>query len=662
MSDNNIKNENLRRFKNIIFSPDVPALYGQGLSDYEILVRIANAINDCVNTINSFDELAKELEKALNDIDGYVKDEVIKAVQDLYDSGELAGIVGEILSNSMVGKYSTLDLSHMGFVTHLAHSYQTGNATTYNEQRYSVGQGGCVFKIDGLKYWVVVATRQNVNPAPADDGATVYVYRFNDEGDIFYLTSHHYSNLGHSNGCCYHDGYIYITPNSYASGLTTDIHRISFDGENLGLTSVKKTAPYVEEDDWIDFPCSYNGNLYVVDRYMNVLLYDWDANTLTLAYATINGNLGYSSEGMSIDDNFIYFGNSAQNQLKRYNKALGVVDWVYQIPKNVNNQMWKCGELEHFSILDGVIYYLGMYNLGFNVTTNDYCVWHFYRQNLANHNIAPTNAFGGWSSGHTNTATVYVGGDLPSDTDDAITSIGTLSAPFPSVQHAIDFVEGNNWIQKATIDIRQEPNFSNIDIRTTKPLVITGEGYQNAHSTATNIIKPLIGHVFIMRQTNVKLQNVGLCNRLPDNIYPEAMLDNVKVSVNDYLVNALRIADASAVTLSRLYFPTGLVSNHQYIVHAISITNSNVNLYQNLTQYFDSNISGYKDTPMYAWTTARASLISHPVQTINYLNASASSINTHGAIHYLENSSGAYRNLYIRDDVINIRNNNVIDC
>ena len=637
-------------------------------------------IAELVKATNDYDKIFEELKGLLNDFDDEMKKQLEELLQKMYEDGSLSDLIGDIVSDSLKGKSGNIDLSHMAFVTHISHNYQDNSTTSYNEQLYSYAQGNNVFKINGTKYWVVCATRQNTTQNDqADDGCDVYVYRFNDNGDMYFVTKRNYNAIGHANGCCYYNGYIYITPNSYATGdnagLTTDIHRISFDGTTLGLIQQTKTIPFDYSGAWVDFPTVYNNELYMVDKFMNVIKYDWDSNTYDIIYNEINGSKGYSGEGLSIDDNFIYFMESANYKLKRYNKALGEVDWVYQLPQVSNNRMYKTGEIEGFTIKDGVLYVLGAYNMGQTILINSYNIWHFYRQNLATNNISPTNSFGGWSSGITgNGGTFYVDGELPRDTDDPINPNGlglnTLENPnraFPSLQHALDFIGGNEWIKKASIQVCQDYNYSPIVVKSNKSITISGTYYMNTHSskiidseTGNEKIsvyrKPVVGQLYLLKCSNIQIDNIAIENRLPNALYDGNSNHNISVNVGDFLNNCIRIDDCSEISLTDIYFPTGLETNHKYVIYALNVSRSTVNLRVDMNIYFDETTSGAMPTPFYAWKVYREQLIPTPQSPIKYCNTYNCSVNTHRAIEYLNNRDGDYRNYYISDGIINIHN------
>ena len=555
-----------------IFAPDVPALYGQGLSDYEILVRVAKTINECANTINSFEELAKELEKALNDIDGYVKEEVIKAVKALYDSGELGEIISQVIANSMTGKTGDFDLSHMGYVLHAAHSYGRSalppeNASlTIDEELYSALQGNTVFDINGNLFWACCYVCQNGSDNENNNACRIYVYTINQDGSLSYVTDKEFAVMGHCNSMTYLNGYLYICPNSYlgtGGGKTTDVHRISFDGSTLGGTIDPDTQLYRAETHtpspsgfimnpkYTDYIMAFDNKLYFCDAYMNVYAYNWDSNLVYIVYHNINGienNPG--GDGASMTENYIYIGASGY-RIKRYNKNLGYIDWVYQLPYKANNKAFKIGEVEGFTVRNGVLYLAGFYNLNSESTrSNTYSITHFYRQNLATNNIHIPN-FVNWSNGYVRAnATFAVEGNLPGDRDNPRNDYFTV----PCVQVAIDFIESNDYIERGIVSVRQYRNLSTIDIRTTKPITIDGNYYRNNVSHGTS---PSIGHIYCWSNSNLYLNNIIINNRLPFDINNSNITDNCICNLGGNM------------SVQNCAFPTGLITNSDKVKYAI---------------------------------------------------------------------------------------------
>lgn len=626
-------NKKISRFANILYAPDLPALYNQGLTDYEILVRLAAVINNNADIMTDYSKVIDELVKILGDVDEVIKQKVIAAIEYMYNSGELAEIIGEIIANSITGKFGTLDLSHMAYVLHRAHSYGTNvlptsvqdySQLTINEELFHMAQGNCVFQIAGNFYWAVCYVCSNGGSydqqlPTGSNSAAIYIYTINGDGSMNYVTHKEFAILGHCNSMTYLNGYLYIAPNSYVGsngGTTTDVHRISFNGETLGgdwepssqtyRAETKTPTGWIYDTTFSDHICAFRDKLYLCDSVMNLYSYDWDTNTVTLEIERLNGLAGYTGDGFAMDDNFIYMG-AQQYKIKRYNRALGTVDWVYKLPIKCNNNSYKLGEVEGFTVLDGVIYVLGCYNLaGVSKAFNTYTVTRFYRQNLSTNNIDDTHSYN-WSNGYVmRQQTFFVDGALPADTDNPTNNIGTSQATaFRCIQIALDYIESNDWINRALIKVSQYRNLSTIDIRTGKPITISGSDYYNS-----NNVRPSIGQISIMPNSYVSLQYLGFNNVLPSNIGDSNALSSCVFAIGSYL------------ELENNVFPTGLVTNQINCRYAMNLPRCYANV---------RIITADADTSETAWNTYRTNNgVTNPI----FVNTYNSSINGHGKIEF----------------------------
>lgn len=525
------------------------------------------------NTLPTVDELKAKVDQLIADLDGAIKDEVQRVINDMYESGELGQIIGQAIAQSMTGKSGNFDLQHMGYSLHKAHSYAYSTlpdadaSLTYEEELYNALQGNCVFEINGNMFWACCYVCQNgYSVAENNNAIRLFVYTINQDGSLSYITDREFAAVGHANGMGYLDGYLYITSNSIAGsggGVTTDVARVSFDGERLGGVwdetyqkyAVEKRTPTGVEGNFTDFACGFNGNLYFCDSNMSIYTFDWETSEATKVYNRINGLEGYTGDGMSITDDYIYMGTSGY-RIKRYNKTLGYVDWVYELPVKPNNGAFKLGEVEGFTVLNGVLYVAGFYNLaGKSKVYNTYSVTHFYRQNLANNNYT-IPALINWSNGYTmETATFTVTGNLVNDTDNPRHITNTTEyLNTNSIQMALDLIESNDYIRRGIISPRQRRNTETIDIRTTKPITIDGSYYRTNIESDTS---PSIGHIYTASNTSVYILNVIFNNRLP-------------ADISDSSINTNCIASLGGIiSVENCAFSTGLVTNAVGVRYAI---------------------------------------------------------------------------------------------
>jgi hypothetical protein len=528
----------------------------------------------------TLEEVKNKVDALVADLDGTIKDEVTKVINNMYESGELGAVIAQAIANSMTGKSGNIDLSHMGYILHKAHSWAfsqlppVDQAFTIDEEYYNALQGNSVFMVNGNLYWACAYVCQNGSHFEKNNAIRMYIYTINQDGSLSYITDREFAGVGHANGVGYCNGYIYITSNSIAGsggGLTTNVCRISFDGENLGGVwsstynkyTVEVKTPTGVEGEFTDFICGYNDVIYFADSNMSIYTFDWDSGVATKVYNRINGIEGYTGDGMSVTADYIYMGASGY-RIKRYNKQLGYVDWVYQLPTKPNNGAFKIGEVEGFTVINGILYLAGGYNLsGLSTKYNTYSVTHFYRQNLATNDIT-VPALINWSNGYVMENSIFTTtGAIPSDRDNPrhiANSLDYLNTN--SVQMALDLIESNDYIQRAIISIRQRRNTETIDIRTTKPITIDGSYYR------TNIekgVSPSIGHIYTASNTSLYIINIIINNRLPEDISNSNATDNCICS------------NGGLISIRNCAFSTGLITNNANVKYAIKAYNGTIN-------------------------------------------------------------------------------------
>lgn len=528
----------------------------------------------------TLEEVKNKVDALVADLDGTIKDEVTKVIDNMYESGELGAVIAQAIANSMTGKSGNIDLSHMGYILHKAHSWAFSNlppvdqAFTIDEEYYNALQGNSVFMINGNLYWACAYVCQNGSHFETNNAIRMYIYTINQDGSLSYITDREFAGVGHANGVGYCNGYIYITSNSIAGsggGLTTNVCRISFDGENLGGVwsstynkyTVEVKTPTGVEGDFTDFVCGFNNVIYFADSNMSIYTFDWESGVATKVYNRINGIEGYTGDGMSVTEDYIYMGASGY-RIKRYNKQLGYVDWVYQLPTKPNNGAFKIGEVEGFTIINGILYLAGGYNLsGLSTKYNTYSVTHFYRQNLATNDIT-VPALINWSNGYVMENAVFTTtGTIPSDRDNPRHISNALDyLDTNSIQMALDLIESNDYIQRATISIRQRRNTETIDIRTTKPITIDGSYYR---TNIENGVSPSIGHIYTATNTSLYILNIIINNRLPEDISNSNATDNCICSIGG-IISVLNCA-----------FSTGLITNSVNVKYAIKAYHGTLN-------------------------------------------------------------------------------------
>lgn len=538
------------------------------------------------------EEVKVKLDKLIKDLDGEIKEEVSKVIEEMYNSGELARVIGSILTQSLNGKAGDIDLQYMGRVIRTAHNFKNFSTSNHEDDwatlHYNYAQGNVVFDKDNNRYWAVAYVCNNGSVYKYNNACELVIYKLNRAtGGFEYLTSFTYADVGHCNALGYNDGYIYITPNSYqrsdsqsASGYrgvpSRDVLRIAFNNETLAdetdgitLTDVPRLIGYDslgnERLNFVDGICFDNDGIgYVFDGLGDVYTFNWNDASAVLVFDNIKGN-NSAPGGMQIDDNFIYLMEFAQYKINRYNKTLGRIDWSYNLPIKANCRTYKTGEIEGITLIDGDIYICSAYDLAMLACC--YTMIRFFRQSLGNNNYPPVNIYG-WSSLYNTTfQTFFVAGDYPNDYDDITILSGfrtkidnstyDYSNSFRCLHEAIDYIDGSEWIKRAQINVMQAQHCAPVEVITTKPIVISGDKNN----------PPLIGCLMARDCPFIQVQNIGIRNRVPTLNAPTSVVTN----------NCFWLSGGN-ITLINPYMPVGNISNSVNVVNGMYIENATCNI------------------------------------------------------------------------------------
>lgn len=558
------------------------------LTNTEKIHALFLKICEVIDTVNSTNDLLRKLKDILDDFDDTVKDEVEKYIKKLYETGELATMIGKIIAENIVPSNVVIDPTHIGRVLHYSHYWEASGYgdNTFDYERYSYAQGNCCFNAtNGNKYWVVSYVCQNGSHFNYNNSATLYVYKVNSDNTMEYKSRVTVPAVGHCNGLCYHKGYIYITPNSYqvqqpngnyVGQLTTDVIRFKFDEttETINGASESKTPTVSQSNGWSDCISSCDGKLYFTDGELNIYEYDWDNNNAVLIHSHIcYPYVTRPQNGMAVSSNYIYVLGRDQ-RMYRYNRVLEVTDMCYQIPSICNDGMFKTGEIEGISLIGNTMYFGSCYNLGLNPYINSCAVTRFLCQDIVTNGIPatqpPTTTIN-WTSSITNNVSLYVAGDIPSDTDNPKNPFGlTMADGFNCVQDALDFIESNKWIKRVNLVVYQRVNQTTIDIKTDKPITISGSLWYHGNSTyEAHDTKPLIGRITCLSTNCLFITEVGIRNLVADDV-----ISHIGVTEGN---NSCVYLYRSTATLSKIYCPVGTNSNPSYVKYMINAPLSFIN-------------------------------------------------------------------------------------
>lgn len=373
------KNNKIARFGSILYAPELPALYNQGLTDYEILVRLASVINNNAEIMNSWQKTAEELEKILSDTDEIIKQKVIEVIQNMYENGELAEIIENIireqLTNIEAPKEFLIDTRREFRIALWSMPY---NATDFNNLNYSYNQGGRYFIKDGTPYYVGCYRISNSrNLYYKNDNADVRLYAYID-GKWQFVRNQIYS-LGHANDIKYiaHLNKFFVVKAAEFNGGDTETGSLdicvidwTLPAQLEATFSIPSGLIFPRRDrisaiDYFDdkfyfligsggqnpiqiYTCDISSDNYAITNFEEYAVF----------YISKNAGTNYVMQGAGFcqNDDYIFIGNTAPAGIYRFNKHNKKIDCFYNIGPYTNNHMFPTGEVENLSIVNDELF------------------------------------------------------------------------------------------------------------------------------------------------------------------------------------------------------------------------------------------------------------------------------------------------------------------
>lgn len=230
-----------------------PFFYNDSPLPMEQILWLFKWIKDHEATIDSFDDVRKEIEQTLAHFDETVVEKVTEAIQQMYDDGTLSDIIIKYL-DSDIAKTEILDFRHQ---------YRAIQFTGYNWERYSgTGysdgfsncQGGCQFMYNGVRYFAEMLHDKDGNgklKVYSETNATNPVYTFD-------IASKHSQSVTYNPAD--HCLYVPIFTDQYSSTADSGIaqcnldtvdapivHQVASDSSAVAWWSVKAVE---EADGW----------------------------------------------------------------------------------------------------------------------------------------------------------------------------------------------------------------------------------------------------------------------------------------------------------------------------------------------------------------------------------------------------------------------------
>lgn len=551
---------------------NMPQAYDDSLSFQELIYQTIKKLNECIDYVNTWTELANELDKALAEFDEKVKNEVKTIIQAMYESGELKAIIQEVVEQAIEElpreeNASVLDPTRIARA--ITKAVPEGD-TTFTTEDYAFPQGCTTFKVNNIRYYVVALL-----PANNFTGDTVRVncYQQTSENYLTMIGSAVYDGLGHANGLCFYsadDSSFSVLVSASQGNLLNDVIKLSFNYNTNTWSSLTEAKTVVNPNiSYIGCIAYHNNKNYLLCNNNNIFEYDFSNNTVNFV-CQLDFNANISNAGLSVTDDYIYIANSITNSVIKADFQ-GKTVWRYNIPVVANGGMYLFGELESITIEDDMLYAFTGYTLQ-PLYYNNYVKVQFWKQNLKTNGVQPTVTGNQILNGASYRYTFYVQGDLPTSLDDASNPTGlSYEDAFSTVQEAIDFGKWCDVVKTIRVNINNHFNTSTLFIDTEKPIFLTGEKYYEDHKNATQFEDKyaIIGAVINVNCTNLMMKRLGFENRV-------ANIANTSSSYKNSCIYCLN----SVLNITSPYFPAGTGSNPSYTLNAISLNGGFCNYYK----------------------------------------------------------------------------------
>lgn len=337
---------------------------------------IHKALKDLEYINPTLEDVKNKVDALVADLDGAIKDEVARVIDEMYENGEFREIIEDLiderLSQASAPKEFMIDTRREFRVALRAQSY---NSTTFNDVLYSYCQGGCMFKRQGVLYYIgCYKVSWNGNAYYKNDNADLRLYMYLG-GKWQFVTNQIYS-VGHANDIRYIEPLdkFFVTVSAEYNQTATETGSKQVVVIDFSLPSQPETEFTIDgfypNSDRITCVDYYGGKFWAfigsgggspVQIYTFDLTTEYQVQNLEtydVFYVPYSAGTSYTMIGAGVCQNadYIFIGSTAPAGIYRYNKHTKKLDCFYNIGETTNNSMCMTGELENLSLIDNLIY------------------------------------------------------------------------------------------------------------------------------------------------------------------------------------------------------------------------------------------------------------------------------------------------------------------
>lgn len=355
-----------------------PYFYCDSPRPIELIYKALTELGEIKPTV---EQLKVKVDKLIADLDGTIKDEVQRVIDEMYENGEFTDIIenmfNEYFNNVTAPKEFKIDVRREFRVALYSMPY---DATNYNNLNYSYCQGGNYFVRNGVKYYIgCYRISLSRNLYYKNDNADIRLYAYID--DKWNYIRHNIYSVGHANDIRYmpHLNKFFVVKSAEFNGGSTEVGSCDVCVIDWNLPAqidatftIDLSTIYPRRDritciDYFDnkyWALIGSGGVNPVqiftfdldiqdNTYIPLRVYEYDT-----LYISNNAETGYVMQGAGFcqNEDYIFIGNTAPAGIYRFNKRTKALDCFYNIGPYANSHMYPTGEIENLSIIDNEIF------------------------------------------------------------------------------------------------------------------------------------------------------------------------------------------------------------------------------------------------------------------------------------------------------------------
>ena len=544
----------------------------------ELIQKALMELKDITPTV---EELKAKVDKLVNDLDGAVKEEVEKVINEMYESGEFDKILQESAESYLANMPLNTPLNFKRVYRALFNIGDNNRYASLNV-RPSALQSGTYVSYNGIDYYIYCIIPEGVHsPGHSNTGDIIAV---NVATGI--IAGAVAVPFEHMNSCDYnpydHNLYIsgtlnYTNPSDTSSNPSNLVFTIGIEeiiglskgGLNKNFTDVLQLddisyyQPSYSTWDFGDFAewpgvstnnISYGNNLEANEMYVGysyAMVYKVNfihrtcelvgSSSLNTQIANLFGeNPGMVMQTGSIHGNYYYLVTHNPGLIIRCNLTTEKIEYIYNLPQLSDNGYYVIGEPECVKILDNGDIYLFTFSDIFQTIYRQYRICQIFKSNIfTNYNYLNI-------PDKKEPLTIYVDRLNKQSNPD-----GSASRPFNSIAEAIHFCNSTEVADAINVMLRSNSNMG-VEVTANKKINIMTDS-SHMSETGEDYDKASIGGLICSGALLCILDNISVHMSYPEDYLPSGY---VQAYQSNLIFNRVYMSYNNQLSLNVCYYMT----------------------------------------------------------------------------------------------------------